>query len=351
MIDQSKLQQAAKLGLLQPEQVDPLFRFLQSGETDHIENAETCDFEPSDSTEEPLRFIRSFGDVFITIGIILLSLGLGMMKFQGVASLLPAAGFALLAEWLVRVRRLALPGIALLLAMLAFIADSFDAFGLSNVEQAALIALASGLFYLRHRMPFSLLPLVASLLACAFLLAEIPLEQLPRWFGLAGLLVFALALFFDTRDPQRSSYFSDNAFWLHLLAAPLMVHGAMITLLLNDDAGWIQAVGRENLMLLFFALFFLIAILLDRRALLISTQLYVIYAATQLIEGRWNNTENIVMYLVFALGLFVIFFGAYWYRVRRLVWGWVANYPIARWLPPFELHDSRFPPSLSSSDS
>ncbi len=239
-----------------------------------------------------------------------------------------------------RVRRLALPGIALLLAMLAFIADSFDAFDLSTVEQFGLITLASGLFYLRHRMPFSLLPLVASLLACAFLLADIPLEQLPRWFGLAGLLVFALALFFDTRDPRRCSYLSDNAFWLHLLAAPLMVHSAMITLLLNDDAGWIQAVGRENLMILFFVLFFLVAMLLDRRALLISTQLYVIYAVTQLIEGRWNNTENIIMYLVFALGLFVIFFGAYWYRVRRLVWGWIANFPVARWLPPFELRDT-----------
>ena len=341
MIDRSKLQQAAEQGLLLPEQIDPLLRFLDSAEPESTDDAEVCEFEPAVTAEEPLRFIRSFGDIFITIGIVLLALGLGMMNLQGAQNLIPAAGFALLAEWLVRVRRLALPGIALLLAMLAFIADSFDAFDLSTVEQFGLIALASGLFYLRHRMPFSLLPLVASLLACAFLLADIPLEQLPRWFGLAGLLVFALALFFDTRDPLRCSYLSDNAFWLHLLAAPLMVHGAMITLLLNDDAGWVQAVGRENLMILFFVLFFLVAMLLDRRALLISTQLYVIYAVTQLIEGRWNNTENIIMYLVFALGLFVIFFGAYWYRVRRLVWGWIANFPVARWLPPFELRDTR----------
>lgn len=341
MTDRKQLERAAEQGLLRPEQVEPLWHFLQAGALPRDEEGEICEFEPAVTSEEPLRFIRSFGDIFITVGIVLVALGLDMMNLQGAENLIPAAGFALLAEWLVRVRRLALPGIALLLAMLTFIAYSFSAFDLSALQQAALIALASGFFYLRHRMPFSLLPLVAAVLACGFLLADVPLQQLPRWFGLAGVLVFALALFFDSRDPMRCSYLSDNAFWLHLLAAPLMVHGAMITLLLNDDAAWIQAFGRENLMIAFFVAFFLLALLLDRRALLISTELYVIYAVTRLLQGQWNAPENIIMYLVFALGLLVIFFGAYWYRARRLVWGWLSRYPVARYLPPFELNDGR----------
>ncbi len=341
MLTRQKLEQAAAQGLIQAEQVEPLYRFLSAPET--LADGEVCDSEPAVEAEEPLRFIRSFGDVFITVGIVLLSLGIGMMQLRGAENLIPAAGFALLAEWLVRVRRLALPGIALLLAMLAFIAQSFDAFALSQVQQAGLIALASALFYARHRMPFSLLPLTAALLVAGLLLMDIPWDQIPRWFGLAGVLVFVVALAFDFRDPQRCSYLSDSAFWLHLLAAPLMVHGAMVTLLLEDlnGAQWIDSVGRESLMILFFFGFFLLALLLDRRAMLISTQLYVIYAVTRLIEGQWNSTQNIIMYIVFALGLFVIFFGAYWYRVRRLVWGWVGRTALGRYLPPFELADSR----------
>ena len=341
MLSRHQLEQAAEQGLLQPEQIDPLYRFLTAPET--LPDGEACDAEPAVEGEEPLRFIRSFGDVFITIGIVLLSLGVGMMDLRGAENLIPAAGLALMAEWLVRVRRLALPGIALLLAMLSFIAQSFDAFALSDVQQAGLIALASALFYARHRMPFSLLPLTAALLVCGLLLMDIPWEQMPRWFGLAGVLVFIVALAFDFRDPLRCSYLSDSAFWLHLLAAPLMVHGAMITLLLEDLGGaqWIDSIGRETLMILFFFGFFLLALLLDRRAMLISTQLYVIYAVTRLIEGQWNSTQNIIMYIVFALGLFVIFFGAYWYRVRRLVWGWVGGTAAGRFLPPFGQSDNR----------
>ena len=296
---------------------------------------------PNLRAEEPLRFIRSFGDISITVGIVLAAAGLARTDWLGIENLIPVAGFALLAEWLVRVRRLALPGIALLLVMLAFIGNSFSAFDLSSLQQAALIALASGLFYLRHRMPFSLLPMVTALVVSGFLLADIPFEQFPRWFGLAGLPVFALALFYDIRDPRRCSYLSDNAFWLYLLAAPLVVHGTMVTLLVENDAAWIQTIGREYLMIAFFVAFFLMALMLDRRALLISSNLYVIYAVTRLIHGEWHAPDNIIMYLVFTLGMMVIFFGAYWYRVRRLVWGWLDRYPLARYLPPFDLDDSR----------
>lgn len=344
MPTRQQLEQAAEKGLIRPEQIDPLLRFLDSPQDSP--DADYCNGEPVVEGEEPLRFIRSFGDVFITVGIILLSLGMGMMNLQGAENLIPAAGFALMAEWLVRVRRLALPGIALLLAMLAFIADSFPAFDLSPVHQAGVIALISALFYARHRMPFSLLPLTLALIVGALLLADIPLQQLPRWSGLIGLLVFVVALAFDSRDPLRCSYLSDSAFWLHLVAAPLMVHGAMITLVLEELGGnhWIAELGRENLMIGFFIVFFLLALLLDRRAMLISTQLYVIYAVTRLLDGQWNSPQNILMYVVFALGLFVIIFGTYWYRVRRWIWGWIERYPIARWLPPFQEPGLTAPP-------
>src|SRR5437588_323954 len=42
----------------------------------------------------------------------------------------------------------------------------------------------------------------------------------------AGLITFALALAWDMSDPMRRTRRSDVAFWLHLLAAPAIVHPA-----------------------------------------------------------------------------------------------------------------------------
>ena len=41
---------------------------------------------------------------------------------------------------------------------------------------------------------------------------------------LCGLAVFALAMRFDLSDPKRQTRRTDIAFWLHMLAAPLIVH-------------------------------------------------------------------------------------------------------------------------------
>ncbi len=72
--------------------------------------------EPAvENREEPLKFIRSFGDVFITLGVVILVIAINMLPLSGYLYLIPVLGFVLVAEWLVRVRRLALPGIAILI--------------------------------------------------------------------------------------------------------------------------------------------------------------------------------------------------------------------------------------------
>jgi hypothetical protein len=144
---------------------------------------------------------------------------------------------------------------------------------------------------------------------------------------------------FDIQDTSRKTHLSDSAFWLHLLAAPLIVHGTMVTLLINDPA-WLQAINKEVIMILFFALFFLIALLLDRRAILISTQLYVIYALTQLLQNHLSSTQNVLMYILIGLGLFVIFFGTYWYKTRSLIFGFLRPYSFSRYIPNLNVENS-----------
>jgi len=331
MISKDLLQKAADKNIIQNHQIEPLIRFIREQES------------PAgiDNREEPLKFIRSFGDVFISLGIVLLVIAINMTSLSGYQYFIPAVGFILLAEWLVRVRRLALPGIAILISLLYFVnkAIEFDHEN-ATILGLAILSLTSLLFYLRHKMPFSLLPLAAGLVAIGLIQVGIDVIRQPIIFSAFGLLVFVIAMWFDIRDTARQSHLSDSAFWLHLLASPLIVHGVMVSMLLSDQA-WIQTIGKEVIIVIFFGAILLLALLLDRRAMLISTQLYMIYALTQLLQGQLDSTQNILIYILMALGLFIIFFGTYWYKTRRLIFGFLLGSKISRYIPDLELVDSR----------
>ena len=295
----------------------------------------------SDNREEPLKFIRSFGDVFITLGVVLLVIAINMLQLSGYYYFIPVAGFIVVAEWLVRVRRLALPGIAILISILFFVnkAIAFDHQN-ATILGLGILCLTSLLFYLRYKMPFSLLPLAAGLVAIAIIQIGVDVFKHPLIFAGFGLLVFSVAMWFDMRDTARQSHLSDSAFWLHLLASPLIVHGAMVSMLFSDQA-WIQAIGKEAIIVTFFSAILLLALLLDRRAMLISTQLYMIYSLTQLLQGQLSSTQNILIYILMALGLFVIFFGTYWYKTRRLIFGFLSGSVVSRYIPDLNLVDSK----------
>lgn len=333
MITKSNLQRAADENIISPDQIDPLYNFLQQSPTDSVAENNI------DNREEPLKFIRSFGDIFITLGVLILVISINLSDISGLFYLIPAAGFVLVAEWLVRIRRLALPGMAILLSILYFTNKAIT----FNNENAtilgfAVLAVTSFLFYLRYKMPFSLLPLAASLVAMVTIMIGIDVFTNPIIFAACGLVVFAVAFWFDSRDTKRESILSDGAFWLHLLASPLIVHGLMVTMLVSDQA-WIKALNKELLMLIFFAGFFLLALLLDRRAMLISTQLYIIYAITQIFKDNITSAEDIIIYVLIAIGLFIIYFGAYWYKTRRLIFGTLSGSAISRYIPDLNISD------------
>jgi len=333
MISRELLESAVTRGIIQPQQVTPLLDFIQEQQS-----ATEAEID-ADIREEPLRFIRSFGDIFITLGVVLLVVAVNMIGLSGYAYLLPVAGFVVVAEWLVRVRRLALPGIAILLAILYFVnkAIAFD-HEQATVFGLGVLSLVSLLFYLRYRMPFSLLPLAVGLVAICLLQIGVGAIEQPLMIAGLGLVVFVFAMIFDCRDTERKSHLSDSAFWLHLLASPLIVHGAMVSLLFNQQ-GWIQAVDKEFIIILFFLVFLLLALLLDRRAMLVSTQLYMIYALTQVFEGQLNSTQNVLIYVLITIGLVVIFFGTYWYKTRRLLFGFLSGSAISSYIPDLNQQD------------
>lgn len=332
MITKDKLEKAAEINIIQPEQIEPLYKFLHELPEDNL----------SDAREEPLRFVRSFGDIYITLGIIFLVFAIHLSNVSGVYFFIPAVGFVLLAEWLVRIRQLALPGMVILLSILYFVyrgitqgSETTMLFGLS------IVAVTSILFYLRYKMPFSHLPLAASLVAIFIIMLGGEAYKNPVVYAISGLIVFMVAMWFDTRDTKRVSHLSDSAFWLHLLGAPLLVHGIMISLISINAGAWVHILPPEIIVLTIFSIFFLIALLVDRRAILVSTQLYMIYTVAAIILKNVSGAGNVVMFTLITVAMFIIYFGASWYKIRRLVYGFLAGKAITQYIPDLNIQDGK----------
>lgn len=300
--------------------------------------------------EERFRFVSGFADIFVTLGIVLF-LGAGGYLVGLRAGALAAATAAAVASWglaevFSRKRRMALPSIVLLLcfalscfAALGELVESYGGgqarptlgwlatwlqFGPANPVGQAMAALGTtalvGLHYGRFKVPITVAAGVAALLlaglmalaatAPAFTAAAINLLLLG-----AGLIAFALAMRFDLRDPGRETRRTDIAFWLHLLAAPLIVHSVFQAI--GAARGAISP-GAAGLVLLIFAGLGLVAILVDRRALLVSGLIYAGVAFSSLIR-QVGISDLTVPVTILVLGAFVLVLSAGWAPLRRLI--------------------------------
>ena len=321
-MDREKLEAASEQGIITKDQVESLLDFIDNED----------EVSSDDNSEEQLRFVRSFGDIFITLGIIFVAVAGSRIDINPYLNIIPIIILIGTTEWLVRVRRLALPGIALLVATLYF-ASQLISFSESWHDLPNLIfytALA-WLFYMRYKMPFALMPVAAGLIGTVSMLIGMDIFDYQYTFSIYGLLVFFTAMWFDSRDTARRNRLSDSAFWLHLLAAPLVVHGVMVNLLTSNDS----LLSAEVLIIAFFVTFFLVALYVDRRALLVSSLSYAIYAVISLSKVYEANVENITLMLFMVFGVFVVLFGAYWYRVRSFIFSKTSRMRLSSYVPPF----------------
>lgn len=344
MITDSVLDRAVETGLIAQGQALAL-RSLARQEAE----AEPRRPEPVD--EEKLRFVSGFADIFVTIGLVLF---LGAGAYLGSRSLSPdwtSAGVAgaawLLAEFFTRRRRMALPSIVLLVV---FASASFAAFAFLlgagpdsgggvrlgwmrslwvpngaplPLAGAALATLGlAALHYWRFRVPITIAAGVAALcLAILLLLAAAApglTERIINGLLLAlGLATFGFAMWFDLRDPARTSRRTDIAFWLHLLASPLIVHS--IFQALGAGRGQIEP-AVSAVVLLVFAGLGLVAVLVDRRALLVSGLVYAGLAFGSLFRQA-GIVDRSLPYTLLALGALVLLLSAGWAPLRRALLG------------------------------
>ena len=356
MPDQDALKSAVAAGILSQEQAGKLAA--------HLASRAVGDDAPALATEdERFRLFTGFNDVFLALGVALVSAACFSQwnGFGPAPSLLPLILGAILAwafaELLVGRHRALLPGIvacasfALFVGMLAYhvlpavvgyppLHNASAADNWRRIAAPWTFAMmgsfaAAAAFYARFRFPFA--TLVGGLTAAAAVISAAQLffgpEATPVYaLALAaGLGLFALAMRFDASDTERATRRSDCGFWLHLSAAPFIVY-PLITL----TTGGLQKEGAGNALtvLAVTALFALVALIVDRRALLVSSLLSIGVAIGYLIKTAAIPADSAFTVTLGTLGVLVVVMGLGWHRLRNAVLAPFASNPFLKCLPP-----------------
>lgn len=304
--------------------------------------------------EDEMRFVRSFSDVFIAIGIGLFALGvsaLAVLMGGGVSFLLAAGVMAVLAEYFGKRKRQHLPTLITALAFLIFtqrgVGTVLGDIGLGGDITAALITLgAMVLFYWRIRLPFCMALIAVSLLYLFYAVigrvAPDALRSAFGWFLFAGgLMTFAAAIIYDMRDKHRQTRFADNAFWLHFAAAPLVIHGLAISLLalksetlFNIFSVPVLDKGDAALLMVIILVISILGLAINRRALIVSSLGYAAFAIGFLIKDTGLGIGSVLAVTLLILGAAIIFLGAGWHGARAGLLKILPNWRI--FPPPFD---------------
>jgi len=271
--------------------------------------------------EEHFRLISGFNDIFVVIASMLLLTSLNWIGGSIYGSLLAAVAAWGLAEFFVLKRRMAFPAIVLLLAFIAYLFVTAKALMPTggNGQQMFIIpsivaALAAWVHWQRFKVPITV---AAGTAACALTLLALIVgftntDYLSPIAAILGCCVFAFAMYWDAQDTKRQSRKSDVAFWLHLLAAPMIIHPIFELLgVLHGDINIMQAT-------IVFILYISIAItslLIDRRALMVSALGYVVYVFSSLLNDIGHVDVGFAV-TALTIGSALLLLSAFWHKCR-----------------------------------
>jgi cytochrome bd-type quinol oxidase subunit 2 len=132
---------------------------------------------------------------------------------------------------------------------------------------------------------------------------------------LLGIGTFLFAMWWDGSDRARITRRSDVAFWLHLLAAPMIVHPVFTLLGLNDGDA---TISEGLVVVLLYLVIGVTALAIDRRALLVSALAYVLWALADLFE-RFGAVELNVALTALVIGSALLLLSAFWHQARAAV--------------------------------
>jgi hypothetical protein len=343
MYSQNDLDDAVAAGALSAESAAALRNFIETQRS-----APAVD-------EEQFRLITGFNDIFVSIAAVILLVAVGWIgqwvgqsaglavDRDGPSFLAPAAvavtSWALALFFTAR-RRMALPSILLLLAFVGSVFASVGFLGVHIVGEppreqgplyagvigaisGAVAAAAAWVHWKRFKVPITVAAGAAAVAAIVvgLLIAILgdPSQYRDPILGVVlvlGIGVFLFAMRWDSSDRARLTRRSDVAFWLHLLAAPMIAH-PVFTLMGLTDGGNVS-IGEGLVVVLLYVLFGLTALAIDRRALLVSALAYVLFALNELFR-QFGAIELNVALTALVIGSALLLLSAFWHQARMAV--------------------------------
>ena len=348
MYSQQELDDAVASGVISAANADALRAYIEGQRSTAIPD------------EEQFRLITGFNDIFVSIAAAILLFAVGWIGQSigqntgltindhgetGPSFLAPLAIAATswgLALFFTARRRMALPSILLLLAFVGAVLTTsgfllVQIIGPDRVNDenqllaatvggvsAAIAAAGAWIHWRRFHVPITVAAGAAAV-AGIFLAAVVGIVQphdsqstqnlILSFVLVLGIGVFLFAMWWDSSDRARTTRRSDVAFWLHLLAAPMIAHPIFTLMGLNNGT---VSTGEGLVVVGLYVLFGLTALAIDRRALLVSALAYVLYALTQLFK-QFGAVELNVALTALIIGSALLLLSAYWHQARRLI--------------------------------
>jgi hypothetical protein len=313
--------------------------------------------------DEPFVLFSGFSEIFISIGLVLLFVGIA--GYSGVYDdfvTVPYGTIAItfgLAFYFTRKRKMVLPSIVLVLVFtlsLGVAVMKGKGVGLHmELNGPALIVMSSigatgmVVYYLTFRLPFALL-LLAGFIFAVFVGIGVALDPVgwsgggdwsDRLFDLSqstivgvcslvfGIFTFAAAMYFDLKDPQRVTRYSACGFWLHIAAAPALVNTVAVTLLNQGNlSGTLLGSGWLLLMAI-------VAIIIDRRSLLTMGAFYMAAVLAWFFDISDVPHLPASFAIIFTLGVLVTVLGTWWMAIRQKLMCVLPTFPWKERLPPY----------------
>lgn len=305
--------------------------------------------------EEQFRLLTGFNDIFVAIAAAILLFAVGWIgqsigQSSGLtidergptflAPLFIAATSWGLALYFTAKRRMALPSILLLLAFVGGVFAT-SLFGLilgvgpDNVDgndklggalAAVSAAIASGAAWLHWRKFHVPITVAAGAASVAGIIVGLLVSALGQnieqarnlILGLVlflGIGIFLFAMWWDSSDRARLTRRSDVAFWLHLLAAPMIVHPIFTLLGLNNGSA---TLSEGLIVIALYIALGLTALAVDRRALLVSALAYVLWALAALFK-RFGAVELNIALTALVIGSALLLLSAFWHQARGAI--------------------------------
>ncbi len=302
--------------------------------------------------EERLKPVGTMNEIFVTFGVALLLGAISgllrlLINFEPVMTVCSIGVYWLVAEYFHKRKKFRLPiiysclsaallvGTTTKILMLGSSGMGIDSKNMTVPLLAALSILVFGAW--RFKIPFLMLPIAAIFTAIITIAVRNGYHDasLRLLLGGSGLAILMLAVRFDLKDPLRISRSSDFAFWSYVVGSPLFVHSLFITMILHTTDHGLNFLSWF-MMAALAAMVSFIGLLLNRRALILSTLIYVGIIIAKFVLAIGGAGAAVPLVTLLLIGLYVTTLGSRWVAIRHFILSKIPPSPWLKYFPPYD---------------